>query len=318
MGIYDRDYYREDSRWSNPFARSQATLFLVLVYCFLFIAQVATQERVRPGLLPREDPFTAKLKLNVGQVTEGEVWRVASYALVHQPGNIFHILVTVVFLVWIGRQVEDLYGSKEYLAYFVLTTLLGGLAYTAIGALTSSRLELLGPSGAVTAILVLFALHYPSRTIYIWFLPVPVWLMVAGYALVDIMGLAQGGANPAAVAVHLTGAAFAFVYHSYTLRVLNWLPGGRGTSKSARRTPTPRVAVPRRQPEPEPAAAASTAGAIGSKAAVAGTPVDEHLEAKLDEVLEKVARFGKESLTEDERGILMRASEIYKKKRRPG
>ena len=25
MGIYDRDYYREDSRWHNPFARSQAT-----------------------------------------------------------------------------------------------------------------------------------------------------------------------------------------------------------------------------------------------------------------------------------------------------
>lgn len=317
MGIYDRDYYREDSRWSNPFARSQATLFLVLVYCFLFIAQVATQERVRPGTPPREDPFTANLKLNVGQVTGGEVWRVVSYALVHQPWNIFHILVTVVFLVWIGRQVEDLYGSKEYLAYFVLTTLLGGLAYTAIGALTSSRLELLGPSGAVTAILVLFALHYPSRTIYIWFLPVPVWLMVAGYALVDIMGLAQGGANPAAVAVHLAGAAFAFVYHTYTLRVLNWLPGGRGSTRSVRRVAPSRVSVPRQQPEPEPAAAASTAGAVGSKAAVGGSPVDEHLEAKLDQVLEKVARSGKESLTDDERGILMRASEIYKKKRRP-
>jgi hypothetical protein len=43
--------------------------------------------------------------------------------------------------------------------------------------------------------------------------------------------------------------------------------------------------------------------------------VDEQLEAKLDAVLEKVARFGKQSLTDSENQILMRASEIYKRKR---
>src|SRR5262245_11126033 len=217
MGIYDRDYYREDSRWHNPFARSQGTLFLVLVYCFLFIAQIATQEPVRPNRPFQEDPFTQKLKLDVGLVLEGEVWRVVTYALVHQPWGIFHILFTIVFLVWIGHQVEDLYGSKEYLAFFVLTTLLGGIAYTALGALSPKYPALLGASGPVTAILVRFALHYPSRSITVWVLPIAVWLLVAGYALVDIMGVAHGHANPAAVAVHLAGAAFAFVYHTYTL-----------------------------------------------------------------------------------------------------
>ena len=43
--------------------------------------------------------------------------------------------------------------------------------------------------------------------------------------------------------------------------------------------------------------------------------LDEHLEAKLDAVLEKVARYGQGSLTEHERQILMRASEVYKKRR---
>ena len=43
--------------------------------------------------------------------------------------------------------------------------------------------------------------------------------------------------------------------------------------------------------------------------------VDEQLEAKLDAVLEKVARTGKDSLTDNEKQILMRASEIYKKRR---
>ena len=43
--------------------------------------------------------------------------------------------------------------------------------------------------------------------------------------------------------------------------------------------------------------------------------LDEHLEAKLDAVLEKVARFGQASLTDAERQILLKASEIYKRKR---
>ena len=57
MGIYDRDYYREDSRWSNPFARSQATVFLVLLYCFMFIAQIATQRTTGRGV-PGPQPGT--------------------------------------------------------------------------------------------------------------------------------------------------------------------------------------------------------------------------------------------------------------------
>jgi membrane associated rhomboid family serine protease len=320
MGIYDRDYYREDSRWHNPFARSKATLFLVLLFGFVFIAQIATVEVAKPpGIAAQAAGLTESLQLDVNRTLDGEVWRIVTYALVHQPLYIFHIIVTAVFLVWIGHQVEDIYGSKEYLAFFGVTTLLGGVAYLAIGAFTGNSPPLLGPSGAVTAVLVLFALHYPTRTIsFRFFIPIPVWLYVAIYAFVDIFGLAGGHVNPALVAVHLTGAAFAFVYHTYTLRMLNWLPGNSRTEKTVRRAPRPRLRVSREMPEPEPAAAASSVGGAGAKSASGTALVDEHLEAKLDEVLEKVTKFGKESLTESEREILLKASEIYKKRRRPG
>ena len=309
MGIYDRDYYREDSRWSNPFARSQGTLFLCLVYFFIFIAQVATSVDNGPVAQDPKAGFTEALKLDVNRTIErGEVWRVVSYALVHEPWNIMHVVFTVVFLVWIGHQVEDLYGSKEYLAFFLFTSLLGGVVYTAVGALAENTPPLLGPSGAVTAILILFALHYPSWRFFF----LPIWLIVAIYALIDIAGVAAG-ANPAKVAVHLTGAAFALAYHTYTLRVLNWIPGRSGSKRTARRQPQPRLRVRQQQPEPEPAAASVSASA--AKASASSGPVDEHLEAKLDQVLEKVQKHGKESLTEGEREILLKASEIYKKRR---
>src|SRR5262245_24121243 len=109
MGIYDRDYYREDSRWSNPFARSQGTLFLCLVYFFMFVAQIVTGAQGAGG---GQRSFTEAFELNVDKVLEGEVWRVISYALVHEPWNLYQLVFTVGFLIWIGHQVEDLYGTR--------------------------------------------------------------------------------------------------------------------------------------------------------------------------------------------------------------
>jgi hypothetical protein len=43
--------------------------------------------------------------------------------------------------------------------------------------------------------------------------------------------------------------------------------------------------------------------------------VDEHLEAKVDALLEKIAQHGKESLTSQEQEILRRAAELYKRRR---
>ena len=57
----------------------------------------------------------------------------------------------------------------------------------------------------------------------------------------------------------------------------------------------------------EPVGVAATSTAVAA--------VNEHLEAKLDAVLEKIAKTGKESLTPKEQEILRQASEMYKRRR---
>ncbi len=47
----------------------------------------------------------------------------------------------------------------------------------------------------------------------------------------------------------------------------------------------------------------------------AGSP-DEQLEAKLDAILEKVSKYGKECLTPEEREIWAVPAELYKKRRK--
>src|SRR5207245_10743468 len=81
---------------------------------------------------------------------------------------------------WFGSDVEDIYGSREFLAIYLLSAVLGGLAFflTALAGLNDGR-PCLGASGSVTAIMVLCALHYPPRVILLFFIaPVPICLSV--------------------------------------------------------------------------------------------------------------------------------------------
>ena len=218
--------------------------------------------------------------------------------------NIWHIVFNM-WLLWLfGGDVEELQGRWEFLTFYLVAVVAGGVGYMAQDRLTGPIPPCLGASGAVTAVMILCAFHYPSKTILLMFvLPVPIWLLAAFQVLQDSFGLLSGGQG-VAFSVHLAGAAFAALYYNLHWRLLSFLP--RFRSWSGRRSrPRLRVFQADREDEREPVAVAGPATA----------DVDEQLEAKVDAVLAKVARTGQSSLTEMEKQILLRASEIYKKRR---
>jgi hypothetical protein len=74
--------------------------------------------------------------------------------------------------------------------------------------------------------------------------------------------------------------------------------------------PRARVRLKLFNPDPEREEAVAVSANSAPQAAA-----DEYLEAKLDAVLEKIARSGKESLTNQEQEILRKAAEMYKRRR---
>jgi membrane associated rhomboid family serine protease len=322
MGIYDRDYYRDGSGGFNPFSsRMQACIGLVVVYFIVWFVQIATREDGRPR---RGGVVTEALVLQSSKVMEGEVWRMATYAFAHNPLDVISILFNVIFLIWFGRQIEDIYGLREFLSFYLLAGLLAGAGFFLVVAAGPNDPVLIGPGGSITAVLVLFALHYPRRTVLLFFvLPVPVWFLVAFYVLQDALGLFSGYLHPSAFAAHAVAAGFAFIYHRYSVRVSTWLPRWSGTGGRKRR-PKTKLQIYREQTVEESAPSPVAAPLGAAKPSAASAPattatqadMDEHLEAKLDEVLEKVKKHGQESLTDEERGVLFRASEIYRKRRK--
>jgi membrane associated rhomboid family serine protease len=301
MGIYDRDYYRRErpSVFGLFDGTGRVCVMLIVVTSVIFLIQLQTRVSLHGFHEANSGPFTSALEFNANAVLHGQVWRLLTYAFLHDTGNIWHIVFNMFLFFLVGREIEGIYGSKEFLAFYLVGAICGGIAQLGVGGI------MVGASGAVTATLVLFALHFPTRIFYFMFvIPVPALMLVALYVLFDLLGLVSGARGGVAVACHLGGAAFGFLYHKFDWRILRFMPRMPDFKRLTQRKP--RLRVFRGESDEE---------AVAVHAGARSLP-DSQLEAELDAVLEKVSRHGKSSLTDREQKILMRASEIYRNKRK--
>lgn len=332
MGIHDRGWYRDESgRWGSA-SEHRGVILLIAVTVALSVVGLAM-----PELVEALDFRYAAV------VPGGQVWRFVTSFLVN-PGLLW-LLFSMLFFYFLGGEMEIVYGTRRFVTFYLLTGVLANVVKFACGLLTGVgvRHELPDGNGGTTfvdigthgfaapmfATFVLFAFHYPHRPIRIWFLlPIPVWVLVTIYlGLTLLMFLAAVGArkldgSPSwdalpALAEPLVGAAIGFAYYRTRGAVFGVFDALAGVFRGGRQrrspadlrvydedeAPTP-VHRPKPPAKPEPVPQP------------AGGGVDEHLEAKLDAVLAKVARQGKGSLTAEENDILLRASEVFKRKRR--
>ncbi len=57
--------------------------------------------------------------------------RLLTHAFLHSQTDLWHIVFNMFCLWWFGREIEALYGSREFLAFYLLAAIAGGLAFTA-------------------------------------------------------------------------------------------------------------------------------------------------------------------------------------------
>lgn len=335
MGIYDRDYVRREgpSFLGGLGERGRVCKWLIGINAVFFIVQVLS----RPA-----DPFSLSLglfsdalDLNVRSVLHGQVWRLLSYSFLHDPETIWHILFNMLFLWWFGTDVEDLYGPREFLTFYLGSCFAGGLLYffSSLAWQPDAR-PCIGASGGVLAVMTLCTIHYPRRTILLFFiLPVPLWLFLIVYLAGDAYVFLNRFESGTAVAAHLGGALFAGAYYRLHLRLIDWLPpvGERGYWRGLLQSWWRWIFGPRlrlyvddnvrkkwKAAKPRPSSAAADAifhPEEKTQQAVSAPAADEQLEAKMDAILEKISRVGKENLTESEREVLLRASEVFRRRR---
>ncbi len=292
MGIYDRDYYQRDrSGFSLSGPRTMVGMLILLnVAAYLADALLTADTHRITGLLAvQADVLSHPLQW----------WKLITYGFAHHP-NPQHILFNMLGLFFLGPEIENTYGRREFLRIYLAALLAGSLAWAAINwAQGNARGTLLGASGAVTAVVVLYALNFPHRTLLLFFiLPVPAWFAGLLVVLLDLYGALQRPDAPVAYVVHLAGAALALVYFQTGLNFGRLLPD----LSWLRRRPPLRL----RRPEPDDHQGDDDAGAAA----------EAELNTEVDRILEKISREGEASLTRKERRTLRLASREYQKRHR--
>jgi hypothetical protein len=205
-------------------------------------------------------------------------------------------------LFFLGRSVEQRYGPKEFLRFYLVALVFANVAWCIVGRLTgaSPGAGIYGASGAIAAVVVLFAFNFPNVTVLLFFvLPMPAWLLGVGIVAYDIIG-AMGGNQGSNVAysAHVAGAAFALLYYQRGWNLTQWSEGLFGWSKALfRAKPRLRIHNPPNEEPPSP------------------PPPSGDLAAEVDRILAKIYREGEASLTPKERSTLEAASRKYQERR---
>ncbi len=281
MGIYDRDYYRRERPGVYLTAPRTAVAYLILINAAFWVAN---------GLLtPQSDAITLTLAAKVSSLTHPLLWwQFLTYGFVHAP-ELWHVLFNMLGLFFFGREVERLYGRTEFLRLYLVVLVLGSVVWAITSWLAGVTGVLYGASGAVVAVVILFALNYPRQTVYLmFFFPIPAWVLGVVLVAMDVYGCIFQANSGVAYAVHLTGAALAAAYYRFHWNFGTWM-SGRWSFRPFQSRPKLRVHDPQHE--------------------------QRQLSEEVDRILEKISREGEESLTRKERRALEDASREYQKRR---
>lgn len=297
MGLYDREYYREEGTGLGLRIPETIVVRLILINVVVYLAdQLLTLH------------LNAYLGAHVQSLTQPWMWwQFLTYGFVHAEAP-QHIIFNMLGLWFFGKDIEDVYGRKEFLRLYLVLLVVGSVCWALINRLQGNMFgDVVGASGAVAGIIVLYALHFPQRTILLMFvLPVPAWLvgvlLVVGDALGSLGSGAPGeGGMNVAYSIHLVGAAFAFLYYRFGWNLGRLTPSGFSL---AWLKPRPRLRV-------------HDPGEAGEDEESRPAADDEQtLSEEVDRILEKIHQQGESSLTRRERRILEDASRRYQQRRR--
>ena len=143
-------------------------------------------------------------------------WQLLTYGFLH--GGWLHIFFNMFAVFMFGSAVEQLFGARRYLVYYLVCMV--GAALMQLIVVSAANLPpapVVGASGAVFGLLLAYGMAYPRRELIIFPIPVPIqaWLAVTIYGALELYLGVTGTASGIAHFAHLGGMATGFVLIRY-------------------------------------------------------------------------------------------------------
>jgi membrane associated rhomboid family serine protease len=132
-----------------------------------------------------------------------------TYMFAHSPSSPFHVMFNMLALASFAPILENYWGEKKFLFFYVACGIGAGVIYFAVNYLffPNTAGSMLGASGALYGILMAFGLVFPNMEIMLLFPPIP---LKAKY-MVFVMGLITYVMDRSGTVAHLAHFGGAFV-----------------------------------------------------------------------------------------------------------
>jgi membrane associated rhomboid family serine protease len=221
-------------------------------------------------------------------------WQLLTFQFMH--GSFTHILFNMLYLWMFGTELENLWGSRKFLIYYLTCGIGAGLTQLFLSPIFEGSVgPTVGASGGIYGLLMAFAIFFPRRPIYLYFfLPIPAMYLIGFMILLELFSI--GDLSLTAHLAHI-GGAFIGVMYILIERKFNWSIDGVIESFLYRRRMKYYSTKNSRFQDVE------------------FYEIDEHKKSDeeinqevIDRILDKISKYGYQSLTEEEKRILFEAS----------
>jgi len=240
----------------------------------------------------------------IGDGYNFQIWQLITYQFMH--AGFTHIFFNMFILWMFGMEVENIWGSKRFLYFYLICGIAAGLAQLFISPLFSSPAITIGASGAIFGVMIAFGMLFPDRYIFLYFLiPIKAKYLIGFLFVLEIFWIGDAGSNVAHLA-HLGGAiaGFLFIMLDKSIdvplkRMLNISSGYRSGSQFQNPFTGLSDKFRKRSENVEDANYYD----INQK-----KEGEEITQKEIDEILDKISQSGYQNLSEREKRILFEAS----------
>jgi membrane associated rhomboid family serine protease len=227
------------------------------------------------------------------------VWQVFTYMFMH--AGFSHLFFNMFALWMFGMELENVWGSRKFLTYYLICGVGAGIANLLLAPLFSEVGPTIGASGAIYGVLLAFGMLFPDRLIFIYFfVPLKAKYFVALYMIIEFVTVGIGGTDGVAHFAHLGGAFVGFVYlmlEGYNLSFFKPRENRQSTPHQWTSTHT----------RPIEYSNVADAQVYDIKDHAPKTP-SAATQKEIDEILDKISHGGYQSLNDDEKKKLFEAS----------
>lgn len=216
-------------------------------------------------------------------------WTIVSYGFLHI--GFFHILFNLLVLFYFGNLFLDFFKPKQFLTYYFLGIISGGLvymlSYNYLPGLKTQQTLLVGASAGVTAIVIGIASHIPQYALRFRFIgSIKLSYIAIAMVLLDVVQIPNG--NAGGHLAHLGGALLGFIMTRYLDQGSGLLRWTDQLFRPKEKRPLKTVYKSDKRPY-RPAVNKSND------------------QAKIDAILDKISKSGYDTLTKEEKDFLFKA-----------